>query len=146
LLSVGGTPAFHLSPADGLHGGLGVLRPGDIVLALSKSGGSDELNEFCSRGRALCGCLLVITASPGSALAAMADHVVRLTLDDDADLGMVVATGSSLATAAVIDALVEIGRVVRDYDWRDLFFTHPAGAVGLQSVRSLERLTDTEVA
>ena len=66
LLSVGGTPAFYLSPADGLHGGLGVLRPGDIVLALSKSGGSDELNEFCNRGRALCGCLLVITASPGS--------------------------------------------------------------------------------
>jgi len=144
LLSVGGTPAFYLSPADGLHGGLGVLRPGDIVLALSKSGGSDELNEFCSRGRALCGCLLVITASPGSALAAMADHVVRLTLDDDADLGMVVATGSSLATAAAIDALVEIGRVVRGYDWKDLFFTHPAGAVGLQSVRNLERLTDPE--
>ena len=68
----------------------------------------------------------------------MADHVVRLALDDDADLGKVV------ATAAVIDALVEIGRVVRDYDWKDLFFTHPAGAVGLQSVRNLERLTDKE--
>src|SRR6202034_4228586 len=43
LLSVGGTPAFSLSPADGLHGGLGVLRPNDVVLAISKGGSSKEL-------------------------------------------------------------------------------------------------------
>lgn len=144
LLSVGGTPAFHLSPADGLHGGLGVLRPGDIVLALSKGGSSAELNEFCSRARALCGCLIVVTASLGSALGAMADHVIRLTLDADADLGAVVATGSSLATAAVVDALVEVGRVARDYSWEDLLFTHPSGAVGRDAAQSLERLAKSE--
>lgn len=144
LLSVAGTPAFHLSPADGLHGGLGVLRPGDIVLALSKGGASEELNDFCSRARALCGCLLVITASQASALAAMADHVIMLVLQDDADIGALVATGSSLAAAAVVDALVAVGRVARGYAWRDLLFTHPAGAVGRHAAKSLERLDDPE--
>jgi D-arabinose 5-phosphate isomerase GutQ len=141
LLSVAGTPAFHLSPADGLHGGLGVLRPGDIVLALSKGGASEELNDFCSRARALCGCLLVITASPTSALA---DHVIVLVLEDDADIGALVATGSSLAAAAVVDALVAVGRVARGHGWKDLLFTHPAGAVGLHAAKSLERLDDPE--
>jgi D-arabinose 5-phosphate isomerase GutQ len=49
LLSVCGTPAFYLSPTDGLHGGLGVLQPADLVLALSKGGSSEELNDFCRR-------------------------------------------------------------------------------------------------
>ena len=142
LLSVGGTPAFHLSPADGLHGGLGVLRADDIVLALSKNGGSQELNEFCRRARSLCGSLVAITARQKSELVSLVDHAVILTLDDDADLGSVVATGSSLATGALIDALVEVGRVVRGYSWQQLLFTHPAGAVGHEAQASLRRLGD----
>ena len=62
LLSVGGTPAFYLPPADGLHGGLGVLQKDDLVLALSKGGSSDELNDFCARARTLCAGLISITA------------------------------------------------------------------------------------
>ena len=80
LLSVAGTPAFYLAPADGLHGGLGVLRGEDSVIAISKGGGSAELNEFCRRARRLAGCLIAITASPESELAVLADHVLPLTL------------------------------------------------------------------
>ncbi|XBS71262.1 SIS domain-containing protein [Acerihabitans sp. KWT182] len=46
LLSVSGTPAFFLSPGDGLHGGLGALTADDIILAFSKGGSSLELNDF----------------------------------------------------------------------------------------------------
>ena len=53
LFSVGGTPAFYLSPNDGLHGGLGVLRKNDVVIAISKGGSSEELNHFCQRAREL---------------------------------------------------------------------------------------------
>ena len=49
LFSVGGTPAFYLSPNDGLHGGLGVLQKNDVVIAISKGGASEELNQFCCR-------------------------------------------------------------------------------------------------
>ena len=92
LLSVSGTPAFYLSPADGLHGGLGVLRPEDSVIAISKGGSSGELNEFCRRARKLANCLIVITATPSSELAELADYVLPLTLPADADLGAIIAT------------------------------------------------------
>lgn len=141
LLSVGGTPAFFLSPSDGLHGGLGVLRGEDMILAISKGGGSAELNEFCRRGRQVAGVLSIITASPTSDLAAAADHVIVLDVSETADLGSVMATGSSLAAAAVSDALVEVSRVARGYDWSNVLFTHPAGAVGRDAVETLRRLT-----
>ncbi|GLS17081.1 hypothetical protein GCM10007874_00960 [Labrys miyagiensis] len=140
LMSVCGTPAFYLSPTDGLHGGLGVLQPQDLVIALSKGGGSGELNEFCSKAKPLCAGVIAITATPTSDLAAMADHVIAFSLDDDADLGSVVATGSSLAISALLDALTEIGRVSRDYDWQRLLYTHPSGAVGRDAAASLQRL------
>lgn len=144
LLSVGGTPAFFLSPGDGLHGGLGVLQPVDLVLALSKGGSSDELNEFCARAKTLCAGLVSITADPKSPLALISDDVIQLTLPADSDLGAVVATGSSLAAAAVTDALVEVCRVARGYGWDKILFTHPLGAVGRDAEDSLKRLQNAQ--
>ena len=144
LLSVCGTPAFFLPPADGLHGGLGVLQSNDLLLALSKGGDSDELNEFCRRAKSLCRGVVAVTAEPDSTLAAIADYVICMTLADDSDLGTVVATGSSLAIAAIVDALSEIGRVTRNYEWERVLFTHPSGAVGRKSAQTLERLTRAE--
>ena len=141
MLSVCGCPAFYLPPDDGLHGGLGVLQPNDLVIALSKGGGSAVLNEFCNRAKSLCRSVIAVTGAPKSALGGIADHVVALKFDDDADLGDVVATGSSLATAAVLDALCEVARVSRGYDWRRLLFTHPSGAVGRAAPQTIERLT-----
>ncbi len=134
LFSFCGTPAFYLSPADGLHGGLGVLQADDIVLALSKFGGSEELNQFCRLSKTMCSSVIVITASPASPLAEIADHVLTIALDDDADLGRVVATGSSLAMAALIDALVEVTRIARGTTWDAMLLTHPLGGVGSGAV------------
>ena len=141
MLSVCGCPAFYLPPDDGLHGGLGVLQPNDLLIALSKGGGSAPLNEFCRLAKSLCRAVIAITAAPKSTLAEIADHVVALKIDKDADLGDVVATGSSLATAAILDALCEVARVSRGYDWRRLLFTHPSGAVGRDAAQTIERLT-----
>ena len=63
-----------------------------------------------------------------------------LKLPADGDLGGVVATGSSLAAAAVTDVLAEMLRVARDYSWESLPFTHPSGAVGRDAEKSLKRL------
>ncbi|MCB8878184.1 SIS domain-containing protein [Acidisoma silvae] len=130
LLSVAGTPAFYLSPTDGVHGGLGVLRAEDSVIAISKGGSSAELNEFSRRARSLAHCLIVITASHDSELASLADHILPLTLPADADLGAIIATGSSLSTAALLDAITEVTRMMRGYRWDQVIYTHPAGAVG----------------
>src|ERR1700738_2978043 len=103
LFSVGGTPAFYLSPADGLHGGLGVLRKNDVVIAISKGGASEELNHFCSRAHALAAAVIVITAAAASELANMADLVLQRLLPVRSDLGTVVATGRYFAGAALLD-------------------------------------------
>ena len=140
VFSVCGTPAFYLPPSDGLHGGLGVLQQDDLVLALSRGGSSSELNEFCRRAKTLCAGVVAITAEPTSELATVADHVIHLNLAPDADLGSVVATGSSVATATVTDALAEICRVARGYRWDQVLFTHPSGAVGRDAAEVLVRL------
>ncbi len=140
LLSVSGTPAFFLSPGDGLHGGLGALAAEDIILAFSKGGRSEELNDFCRRGRSLANHLVVITADPASPLSQMADRVLSIPLAKDCDLGGVIATGCTLAFSALTDVLVEISRRLRGYEWESFFFTHPAGAVGHHAGDSLKRL------
>src|SRR5258707_3430378 len=110
LFSVGGTPAFYLSPNDGLHGGLGVLRKNDVVIAISKGGSSEELNHFCQRARELAAAVIAITAVPGSELAHLADHVLQLRVPAESDLAALRATGSSLAAAAFSDAFTELPR------------------------------------
>jgi D-arabinose 5-phosphate isomerase GutQ len=144
LFSVGGTPAFYLSPDDGLHGGLGVLRKNDVVIAISKGGASEELNQFCRRAGELAAAVIVITAAPESELAQLADQVLQLRHPAGSDLGAVVATGSSLASAALLDALVDVTRAARGYSWSDFFFTHPSGAVGKNAEESLYRLQQEE--
>ena len=144
LFSVGGTPAFFLSPSDGLHGGLGVLQKDDMVIAISKGGASAELNQFCSRTRELAATVIAVTAKSESELAKSADHVLLLHMAPESDLGAIVATGSSLASAALLDALVEVTRVGRGYSWSQFFFTHPSGAVGKNAEQDLHRLAQEE--
>ena len=143
--SVGGTPSLYLSPNDGLHGGLGFLRKNDLVIAISKGGESEDLNQFFRRARTLAATLIVITAALKSALAQMADHVLHLRLPAKSDLGSVAAAGSSLAAAALLGALVEVTRVARGYSWKDFFFTHPSGAVGKSAEETLRRLSQEDV-
>lgn len=140
LLSVGGTPSFYLSPGDGLHGGLGALTSEDVILAFSKGGNSEELNDFCRRGRTLCNNLVVVTANPESELSQNADYVLTIPLEKDCDLGGVIATGCTLSFSALTDVLVEITRRIRGYQWESFFYTHPAGAVGKYAEDSLKRL------
>lgn len=140
LFSVGGTPAFFLSPGDGLHGGLGVIRSEDIILALSKGGSSSELNEFCTRAKKLGKALVIVTSRQNSPLAELADYVLFVPLPPDTDLGSVIATGSSLAAGALLDALVESCRIAKGYTWESFFYTHPGGAVGANANTTLEKL------
>jgi arabinose-5-phosphate isomerase len=117
-----------------------VLRDDDVVLALSKGGSSADLNEFCRRARKLCACLIVVTADPASELAQLGHRCVPYAVADAADLGGVLATGSSLALGAITDAFVEIARRLRGYTWQQVLFTHPMGAVGRDAAATLQRL------
>ncbi len=135
LLSVAGTPSLFLHPTDGLHGGLGAVTAGDTVVAISKGGQSTELNEFVRRARARGAFVIVVTAAPGSPLAALGEEVVEVPAPDSADPEGVIAMGSTLAVGAWGDALAVMMKGLRGYSMKEVFFTHPGGAVGQRAAR-----------
>jgi D-arabinose 5-phosphate isomerase GutQ len=144
LLSTSGTPSLFLHPGDALHGGLGAITAADVVLAISKGGGSAELNEFIRLARARGAALLVLTARAESPLARAADVAVVLPQTPDSDPGGIIAMGSSLAAAAWGDALAIVLMQISGYSWGQVINAHPSGAVGQreQLPAALSRLPD----
>lgn len=135
LLSTTGTASLFVHPADALHGGLGAVCAGDVLVAASKGGGSAELNQFaelaCARGAAL----LCITAVEHSPLADLADVTVVIEQTPDADPGAILAMGSGLAVAAWGDALATALMERSGYSWDEVLAAHPSGAVGQKAQR-----------
>ncbi|HEX6757367.1 MAG TPA: SIS domain-containing protein [Propionibacteriaceae bacterium] len=144
LLSTTGTPSLFLHPGDALHGGLGAITAADVVLAISKGGGSAELNEFIRLAKTRGAALLVLTASADSPLARAADVAVVLPQTPDSDPGGIIAMGSNLAAAAWGDALAIVLMQISGYSWDQVIDAHPSGAVGQreQLPVALSRLPD----
>jgi arabinose-5-phosphate isomerase len=130
LLSVCGTPSLFLHPMDALHGSLGALSDTDVVVVISKDGGSTEVNDFARRAQERGARVLSLTAREDSALGRLADVSVQIVAASDADPGGVIAMGTSLAVSVWGDALAVTLMRLRGYSWADVLFTHPAGAVG----------------
>lgn len=130
LLAVGGTPAVFVHAADGLHGSLGVVTPGDIVIAISKGGESDELNEYARRARDRGAQLISMTSVADSTLAHLADQVLVTVTPEGSDPGGMMAMGSALAQCALGDALICAVMSYRDDVWQAFKHAHPGGAVG----------------
>lgn len=130
LLSCSGLPAVFLHPADSLHGSSGAVKPEDVVILISKGGRTGEVNRFAEIVKARGARLIAMTENAGSELGRLADAVVRVKIPADSDPFGMVATSSSLANAAVADAICETILFERNYT-RDAFAkTHPGGAVG----------------
>ncbi|MEV7422061.1 MULTISPECIES: SIS domain-containing protein [unclassified Streptomyces] len=133
LLAVTGTPAFYLPCLDALHGGMGSIAPSDLVIAFSKGGKSAELTQLVTRLEERDVRVVAVTENPGSEFASAASHVVTITTDPaEADLGGLVATGSTLVAGAWGDALVAVLMSARQYSWEEVISTHPGGVVGQQ--------------
>lgn len=133
ILSVSGTPAVFLSPMDSLHGASGAITSDDMVILISHGGASSEVIESAKIARARGARVLSITGSLGTLLAAQADCSVVIPIDPAAEIGGIIATGSTLAQSAWGDALAEVLMRARGYTWEQFAETHPAGAVGLRS-------------
>lgn len=130
LLSVSGTPAVYMPPADALHGSLGAITGTDIVICISKGGSSAELNEFTRRAKVRGAAAIAMTARADSELANISDVVVVLTSPAGVDPGEAIAMGSTLAMSAWGDALAVSLMRIRRYPWTDVLFSHPSGHVG----------------
>jgi len=129
-LSSTGTPALFLHPAEALHGDLGMIVPGDVVLAASYSGSTEELLRLVETLTRLGVPLVVMTANPGSPLARHADLHLPVAIDREACPLNLAPTASTTATLAMGDALAMALLEARGFTREDFALLHPAGQLG----------------
>lgn len=129
-LSSTGTPALFLDPVEAAHGGLGVLRKGDLALAIGKSGESDELNAILPALRARKIPLIAITAGKRSTLAKTAVLVLETPPEAEACPLNLAPTTSTTVAMALGDALAVALMKRRGFKAGDFAANHPAGRLG----------------
>lgn len=125
-----GTPAIHLDPAEAKHGGIGLIQRQDLVVAIGKSGESDELNDLLPRLRAIGAKLIAITAEPDSTLARAAAVVLTTPVSQEACPLNLTPTCSTTAALAVGDALAVALMKARNFRAENFAHNHPAGQLG----------------
>jgi arabinose-5-phosphate isomerase len=139
-----GTPALFVHPAEASHGDLGMVVPGDAVLALSNSGETPELADLVAHARRFGLPLVAITGRAGSALARAADRVLLLPPAPEAcPLGLAPTTSTTMQLA-LGDALAVALLTRRGFGPADFRVFHPGGRLGarLSRVRDLMHTGD----
>jgi arabinose-5-phosphate isomerase len=134
-LAATGTPALFLHPADGVHGDLGMLARGDVVVALSNSGETDELLAILPAIKRLGVALVVLTGKVASRLAQHGDVVLDVSVREEACPLNLTPTASTTAALALADALAMALLTRRGIQPEDFARLHPAGALGRRLVR-----------
>jgi len=125
-----GTPAFFIHPAEAVHGDLGMIVPGDVVLAASYSGTTEELLRLVEALKRLGVPLVAMTANAASPLARHADLHLPVAIDREACPLDLAPTASTTATLALGDALAMALLEARGFTRDDFALLHPAGRLG----------------
>jgi len=133
-----GTPAFFMHPSEAAHGDLGMIRSESIVLGLSNSGESREVNGVMSYAKAQGNATLAITSAPNSTLANCVDTTIILPDAKEACPKNLAPTTSTTLTLALGDALCVAVMEQRGFTAEDFGQRHPAGKLGF----GLQRLGD----
>ncbi len=129
-LSSTGTPAAFLEPTEALHGGLGFVQRQDLVIAIGKSGESNELNALLPHLRAIGARLIAITANPKSTMAKNAQIVLATPAVEEACPLNLAPTSSTTAALAVGDALAVALMKLRNFKAEEFARNHPGGRLG----------------
>ena len=125
-----GTPAFFMHPAEASHGDLGMITAGDIVIALSNSGESDEILAIVTPLKRLGASIIAITGNDASTLAKAADiHLSAHVAKEACPLGLA-PTSSTTVALALGDALALCVLDQRDFTAEDFARSHPGGSLG----------------
>ncbi len=125
-----GTPALFLHPAEAIHGDLGMVAPGDVVVVVSNSGETDELVHLVEYLKRLGTPLIAITSNPASTLAGHADIHLNLAVDREACPHNLAPTASTTAALALGDALAMVVSVKKGFRPQDFAQLHPGGRLG----------------
>jgi len=125
-----GTPSFFLHPSEAIHGDLGMILAGDVVLALSHSGESAEIVALLPHVRRRGARLVALTGRRGSTLGREADAVVEAAIHEEACPLNLAPTASTAAQLAMGDALAMALSVEKGFRPEDFAALHPGGKLG----------------
>lgn len=138
-----GTPAFFMHPGEAGHGDLGMLVQGDVLLAISNSGESDEIRMLLPVVKRLNIPLISISRDKRGMLPRAADIILTLGKSQEACPLNLAPTSSTTATLALGDALAVALVHARNFTSEDFALSHPAGALGRQLLTRVEDLMHT---
>ncbi len=125
-----GTPSFFLHPVEAMHGDLGMVMPGDVILAISYSGETAELNGLLIALKKRGNRIIAMTGQEKSTLALAADIVLDIRVPREAcSLGLA-PTASTTATLAMGDALAVVLLNRKKFQKEDFRLNHPGGSLG----------------
>lgn len=125
-----GTPSFFMHPTEAIHGDLGMIVRGDLVLAISNSGETEELVKLLPSVKRLGASIVAVTGNPKSTLARTADFHLSAAISREAcPLGLA-PTASTTATLALGDAVAMALLVRKGFKEEDFAFLHPGGKLG----------------
>jgi arabinose-5-phosphate isomerase len=130
-----GTPSFFMHPTEAIHGDLGMLVRGDVVLAISNSGETEELVRILPSVKRIGAEIVAITGNVNSTLARTADYHLNASISREAcPLGLA-PTASTTATLALGDALAMALLVRKGFREEDFGILHPGGKLGKRFLR-----------
>jgi arabinose-5-phosphate isomerase len=130
-----GTPSFFLHPAEAIHGDLGMVVRGDIVLAVSNSGETEELVRIIPSIKRIGAEIVAISGNPSSSLAKGSDYHLSAAISKEAcPLGLA-PTASTTAVLALGDALAMALLLRKGFREEDFAFLHPGGKLGKRFLR-----------
>ncbi len=125
-----GTPALFLNPAEGGHGDIGMMAKGDVVIAISNSGETDEIIRILPVLERLDNKLIALTGNLNSTLAGTAEVILDVSVREEACPMGLVPTASTTAALAMGDALAVALLNKRGFKEDDFAFFHPGGNLG----------------
>jgi arabinose-5-phosphate isomerase len=133
-----GTPAIFLHAAEGFHGDLGVLTRQDVVIAVSNSGETEEVNRILPIIKRMGIPLIAITGNPDSTLGRHGDIVIDTGVKEEACLMNLVPTASTTAALVMGDALAVVLLEKRGFQEEDFAMLHPGGSLGKRLLYRVE--------
>ncbi|WP_114787779.1 KpsF/GutQ family sugar-phosphate isomerase [Vibrio tetraodonis] len=138
-----GTSAFFVHPGEAAHGDLGMIKAGDILLAISNSGESSEILALFPVLKRLNIKVISMTGKPSSTMAKLSDYHLQVTVPREAcPLGLA-PTASTTATLAMGDALAIALLQARGFTAEDFALSHPGGALGRKLLLRLSDIMHT---
>lgn len=125
-----GTSAIFLHPAEGIHGDLGLVQKSDVVIAVTKSGETDELYQLIPLFKRLGVPIITLTGNTKSPVAERSDVVIDVSVDGEACPNNLIPTSSTTAALVMGDALAVALLEKRGFSTQDFALLHPGGNLG----------------